>query len=291
MPAPKPATMPRWATVDGINPATNVSAPPSAKQDTGFPAGDPVPSALLNWFLFWIYLWIEYLNDLASEAFTWTGLHVFSALVTMNGAAGDTNGARKTSDAPTARKLIDSWNLGGATPVYARWYAVLGGGVELTINAAWGGATWTADDTARAADKSLFQESAGTNDYPRQRFFQKGDPSGGAWADNAWDTIDTPIITAGAGTLSNLNVTRSGEVVAIEVYIGYTGASGTPTLFTLGSGWARPKHDVLIPVTRFNGSVYDTVYLAIESTTGYVNALTTINTGETLYLSHAYVGG
>ena len=70
----KPATLPTWNTG-----GANRSAPSGAQEIAGSATGDQLPSGWLNYWLYWIFSWLEYVRD---AAFTST---------TGNGASGDTS--------------------------------------------------------------------------------------------------------------------------------------------------------------------------------------------------------
>lgn len=75
----KPASVPRWANVGAA-----VVEPSSGKKDVGWVAGERPPAQYQNWLQLWTYNWCEWLNStMESEAFTWTGAHIFSAAVTL----------------------------------------------------------------------------------------------------------------------------------------------------------------------------------------------------------------
>lgn len=77
----KPSIKPRWADVVSGDP-TKVLAPPGVKQDVGFATAERPPAQFLNWLLWVIYLWINYVDGITSEALTWAAAHTFQALVT-----------------------------------------------------------------------------------------------------------------------------------------------------------------------------------------------------------------
>lgn len=81
----KPSLKPRWADVVSGDP-TKVLAPPGVKQDVGFSTAERPPAQFLNWLLWVIYLWVNYLDGLANEAFTWAAAHTFQSAVTFQGS-------------------------------------------------------------------------------------------------------------------------------------------------------------------------------------------------------------
>jgi hypothetical protein len=81
MPAPKPGTVNHWATsATGI---ANTTTPPSGTQDDGWTPNTAPPAQYFNWWMNLIGAWIAYLNDLAAQAWTWTGAHIFQGNVSV----------------------------------------------------------------------------------------------------------------------------------------------------------------------------------------------------------------
>lgn len=80
---PQPSDDPRWNTD-----LTNNTDPPSGQKDTGWTVSQVPPSSYFNWWMNLVYQWVLYLKNLATEAFTWTAAHVFTAGITVTKAAG-----------------------------------------------------------------------------------------------------------------------------------------------------------------------------------------------------------
>ena len=59
--ATKPATVPRWAHT-GATEASNVVAPSSGEQNTGYVTDQVASSSKINWLFRWIYAWVDWLN-------------------------------------------------------------------------------------------------------------------------------------------------------------------------------------------------------------------------------------
>ena len=69
----QPTDLPRWSTDVGTT-----TEPTEDKKDEGFVAGEKPAAQTHNWLFNTIYLWCDYLKNLASENLTWTGTHTFS---------------------------------------------------------------------------------------------------------------------------------------------------------------------------------------------------------------------
>jgi len=100
----------------------------------------------------------------------------FTALQTVNGAAGDTNGALATTAAPSTRKLLWEFAIGGYK---GRFYSStsFNGAFEVTINARWDGSQWVRDSSSLFAVKWTF------HNYEFRIDVKTGS---GSFADNAW---------------------------------------------------------------------------------------------------------
>lgn len=115
-----------------------------------------------------------------------------------NGVAGDTNAALQTTAVPTSRKLLWAFNLGATVKgrMYARAVsASYPYGFELTVNAAWNGTNWQADDTGAAAklfswEGTLLTVFTGDDTKIVQR---RKNSTGSAWSETSWDTADFAI--------------------------------------------------------------------------------------------------
>lgn len=116
--------------------------------------------------------------------------NTFTALQTLNGAAGDTNGAMATTAAPTAHKLLWEIQAGGGMKV--RFYAGLDGGWEVTCNARWDGTQWVRDTSGNNSSMLRMDRFNFT-------LFRKS-PSGN-FADGTWDgSWDINLPTNGANS-------------------------------------------------------------------------------------------
>lgn len=96
--ASKPASLPRWSETAGGVPS-NIVEPSSGQKDTGWTPGQKPPARFFNWYKNLVYKWIQYLDDLSNQAFTWTQFHVFQKRVTVSaGVASNHNGLQATGD-------------------------------------------------------------------------------------------------------------------------------------------------------------------------------------------------
>ena len=91
----KPVTLPRWSTD-----MSNMTAPSSGQQDTGWTPGQDGISDYDNWAKFWTYKWIEYINDgdIALNNVAVGGTLDVTALTSLNGGlavTGDITGTGK----------------------------------------------------------------------------------------------------------------------------------------------------------------------------------------------------
>lgn len=84
----KPAgNLPTWNT--GL---ANNTEPNGAKKTLGWEVNEKPASSYFNWWQNKVGEWVSYLNGLAAEAFTWTGLQTFERTVTsLPGAGAGTN--------------------------------------------------------------------------------------------------------------------------------------------------------------------------------------------------------
>lgn len=72
MPVTKPTVLPRYGTT-GV-----VVTPPSGKQDVGYVENEKPPAQYLNWLALNTYKWLEWLQDINNQAFTWTAAQAFA---------------------------------------------------------------------------------------------------------------------------------------------------------------------------------------------------------------------
>jgi hypothetical protein len=95
----KPSTLPRWAETSGGTPSSNIDEPSSGRKDIGWLDDERPPAWWLNWWKNTVYQWIKYLDQIHTEAFTWTALHVFEKKVTVvAGLATNDPGVDATGD-------------------------------------------------------------------------------------------------------------------------------------------------------------------------------------------------
>jgi hypothetical protein len=103
--------------------------------------------------------------------------NLFTALQTLNGAAGDTSAALATTAAPATRKLLWEFAINGNYKGRLYSSQAFNGGFEFTINARWDGAVWQRDST-------LFAVKWTFHNY-EWRIDVRTDA--GAFGDNAWN--------------------------------------------------------------------------------------------------------
>jgi hypothetical protein len=133
--------------------------------------------------------------------------NTWSALQTMNGAAGDTNGALATTAAPTTRKLL--WEFAINASYKGRLYSStsFNGAFEFTLNARWDGANWVRDS---ASNPGLFAEKWTFHNYEWRVDVKTA--SAASFADSAWDgffKVEFPFAAPG-----NITLTSSGQLEA-----------------------------------------------------------------------------
>lgn len=122
--------------------------------------------------------------------------NTWSALQTMNGAAGDTNGALATTAAPTTRKLLWEFAIGSYK---GRLYSStsFNGAFEVTINARWDGTQWVRDSS------SLFSVKWSFHNYEWRIDVKTGT---GNFADSAWTGFFNIAFPFGAPNSMTLDV-------------------------------------------------------------------------------------
>ena len=76
----KPTTLPAWNTG-----GANRAAPSAGQEIAGFANGDQAPSSWFNYFLYWVFTWLQYLSD---GAFTSSTGDAASGTSTHTGSAG-----------------------------------------------------------------------------------------------------------------------------------------------------------------------------------------------------------
>lgn len=132
MPVSRPGTLYRWATAVGAL----ITAPSSGRQDTGWVAEEP-PADIWNAVWLNTYQWLAYLQDLANQAFTWTGAHQFDGAIGGNDTASTAQlnrlraknllkaWANVTTNGSGGVTLVDGFNVSGV--------ALVGGIVKVTF--------------------------------------------------------------------------------------------------------------------------------------------------------------
>lgn len=84
----KPATLPTWNTG-----GANRSAPSGAQEIAGSATGDQLPSGWLNYWLYWIFSWLEYVRDAAFTSTTSYGASGETSAALFSGLYGKNSGA------------------------------------------------------------------------------------------------------------------------------------------------------------------------------------------------------
>jgi hypothetical protein len=91
--ATKPTAEPRWAETGAGTPSASITEPSSGEKDVGFQNGTASSAEKINWILWLIYKWCEYLNDGALSGnhtidgtFGVTGAVDFDSTLLVNGA-------------------------------------------------------------------------------------------------------------------------------------------------------------------------------------------------------------
>jgi len=155
--------------------------------------------------------------------------NTFAEQQTLNGAAGDTNAALATTDAPTTRKLLWEFAIGSYN---GRLYSstTFNGAFEVTINARWDGAQWVRDAF------SLFSVKWTFHNYEFRIDVKTGS---GNFADGAWTGFFD--LTFPFGAPNNLTLDVNGQLEGTGTCNSYIGAEAYQTNGTLGSGapWKR----------------------------------------------------
>lgn len=168
----QPSSLPRWSDVVSGDP-TRVLQPTSLQADVGWDEGQRPAAEHINWLLWTIYLWCNYLKNLNTEALSWTVGQTFGAGITVTGAAsvstnltvGGTLGVTGVTTVgvlhATSNADIDgTFNADGAASFGAGITAVaniqagakLTAGTNCEIAGNFAGATATLSGTASATD-------------------------------------------------------------------------------------------------------------------------------------------
>src|SRR4051794_17776562 len=97
MPAPKPSTLPDWATSAS---GADMTAPSSGKQAQGWTASEFPPHNYFNWWQNLVGQWTDYLNDFEANTHTWTAVQTHtvttgSAVVASSSSSTSTDAAGK----------------------------------------------------------------------------------------------------------------------------------------------------------------------------------------------------
>ena len=145
----KPTVLPRFAETAAGVPASNITAPTSGQQDTGWTTGQAPPSSVFNWLLRYIYDWVQYLRD---GAFTAT------AGSALSGASGVGDGAASglTGTGGASGSGVSATAGGGGAPVR--------GALALTVQNAPSAAV--AGDMWVDALGAMLKTGSGASAYP-----------------------------------------------------------------------------------------------------------------------------
>lgn len=217
----------------------------------------------------------------------------------LEGASGDTNSDGVSTTVPTARKLWWTWTLNAN--IKARlYYATSAGAYEVVLNAVWGGATWSCDDSTKDAVRFRLQSAAASGDMAIH--YHAG--TAGTWADGAWTAnvfsagatgmlTSAGGVTATAGgvtaTAGGVTVTAGGVTVNGGTVASTAGTAGAPsvTLTDANTGMYRPGANQLGLAT--NGTVAVSIDSSQNATFG--GASTTVVQLKTSTASVAVAGG
>ncbi len=198
--------------------------------------------------------------------------NTFSALQTVNGAAGDTSGALATTAAPSVRKLL--WEFAINANYKGRLYSSTKflGSFELTLNARWDGVNWVRD----SANPGLFAAKWSCHNY-EWRLDVKS-TAAVAFPDSTWDgffRVEFPVSAP-----MNVTLTADGQLEASGPCDSYVGAQAQQSSNSnLGSG-APWKHQ--FPATP-SSITFQTVSASNVASGPFAFAATRFGTG-------AYVG-
>lgn len=97
--ATKPTKLPRWATApDAGDVVEPFESGATGSKDKGFKTGYKPPAQWENWLKNITYQWIQYLDDLANQAFTWTQSQIFQNGITSTQSTLNGNGATCTGN-------------------------------------------------------------------------------------------------------------------------------------------------------------------------------------------------
>lgn len=92
MPVSKPSELPEWAS-NGPGVA-DITDPLSTKKQTGWVGGTEKPAHdYFNWWMYTVWLWCTWLNDITNQAFTWAAAQTFTAGITSTSGPNILNGA------------------------------------------------------------------------------------------------------------------------------------------------------------------------------------------------------
>jgi hypothetical protein len=159
------------------------------------------------------------LDAIDSTAVRTNVANTFTALQTLNGAAGDTNGAMATTAAPTTRKLL--WEFAINASYKGRLYSstTFNGSFEFTINARWDGANWVRDS---ASSPGLFAEKWTFHNYEWRVDVKT--TSAASFSDSSWDgffKVEFPF-----GAPKNITIEETGEKTSTGPLTGYSATEG-----------------------------------------------------------------
>jgi len=270
----KPSKLPRWAD-GGTGTPTNTAEPLETQKDTGYVPGDKLPAQVFNYLLNLVHQWLTWFDGHAALI---DAVNSFSAPQTFAGGSSTSHSVSFSPSAPTTRLGAGLFNLGGSPNHKARFYAALGQ-FEVAINAAWGGSTWSADDTSKEARVFILSADGDIN-------VKRKAVTSSAWADTAWDS-PRPNITYGTNVSGNTNLFDHAargidELVSFSVS-GTVGAAGTAageTLATLPAA-ARPNFPMKFTGYRKSGSTYTAI--PMEMASGVISSPVALVSGDVFY--------
>jgi hypothetical protein len=219
MPVTKPSTLPRWANVGG-----SVVEPTEGKKDVGWATQEKPPAQYWNWLLYTIYLWINWLNDITNQAFTWVGAQTFSAASTFNAlvtaTAGITSNFLTTSETGV-RHADREYHFG----VAGTWV----GGTQSQI----GNIIYWKSSGAFATDKLFVEIMVPAGERIKTFFFSVNGDASGTISMKLWKQATSGVPRTAAVQLGS---TIGKTFVALDntnLYI-VSGTLGTPEVIAVG---------------------------------------------------------
>ena len=165
------------------------------------------------------------LDSLDATAVRTNVANTYSATQTVNGAAGDTSAALKTTSVPSTRKLL--WEIAGSGNYSFRLYST-GRTLEFTLNAGWNGTAWAKDNA------SWWSVRFDINNFQFRCLAESS--TNATFADSAWvGGVTFSLAGSGVGqTLdTNGNFTGPGST---ETYVGWQGQCPPSGNTNIGAG-------------------------------------------------------